>query len=262
MANNIYGSKTPNWQRITIWIIAIAMAGGTLLGMFFMVFAAQNKELDPDGITQSQQQKALDELNVKLDEHQAKVDAQDAELSKTYFPILNEFRARVAAFEPAGIGDVKTEDLKTGDGAEITSENGADYAMYYIGWQPNGEIFDSSFNDDSEVLKSPLTGSGSYITGWNEGVIGMKIGGVREITIPADKAYGDTGSGCDESGENCSIAPNTPLKFVVLAIPAPDEIPYPKGTMAACEKAYASMAAQYGMTVTELCQMSGFSNEE
>jgi FKBP-type peptidyl-prolyl cis-trans isomerase len=51
------------------------------------------------------------------------------------------------------------------------------------------------------------------ITGWSEGVQGMRIGGVRELTIPASKAYGETGS------PSKSIAPNTPLKFIVMLIP-------------------------------------------
>lgn len=251
--------KTPRWQRIVIWVIALALAVGTVAGFVAMMFGKNSDE-----ITAEQQEKYQAELTAKTDEHQKKVDAQNAELSKNYYPILNEFRARVSTFEPTGIGDVKTEDLRVGDGAEITAENGADYAMYYIGWKPDGAIFDSSFNENSEVLKSPLSGAGQYIAGWNEGVVGMKIGGVREITIPADKAYGADGSGCDENKQNCQIAPDTPLKFVVFAVKTPDEIPYPKGTLAACEKAYVSAAAQYGATAAQLCEAYGISaaNEE
>jgi hypothetical protein len=49
---------------------------------------------------------------------------------------------------------------------------------------------------------------------------GMKIGGVRELTIPSDKAYGETGS-----GDN--IPPNTPIRFIVMAIPLPATIEQP-----------------------------------
>ena len=257
MAN--HNSTTPNWQRIVIWIITIAMAGGTLLGFFFMAFAAQNPDLDSAQISAKREEEAQIELQEKEAEHQAKVDMQNEELSKKYYEELDTYRSQAQAFEPTGIGDVSTEDLKEGDGAEITEEN-TDYSMYYIGWKPNGEIFDSSFNE--EKLTSPLAGSGSYITGWNEGVIGMKVGGVRLITIPADKAYGSEGASCDENGENCSIPADTPLKFIVMAVPTPDAIPYPKGTMALCEKAYISVATQYGVTPTQLCQMYGYNNEE
>ncbi len=51
----------------------------------------------------------------------------------------------------------------------------------------------------------------SLIPGWAEGVIGMRVGGVREITIPSDLAYKDQGSGND-------IPPNTPIKFIVYVI--------------------------------------------
>jgi FKBP-type peptidyl-prolyl cis-trans isomerase len=49
------------------------------------------------------------------------------------------------------------------------------------------------------------------IEGWNQGVLGMKIGGVRELTIPAELAYGETGSG--------KIPANSPIKFVLMTIP-------------------------------------------
>lgn len=254
-------STTPNWQRIAIWIIAIAMAGGTLLGFFFMAFATQNPNVDPTQIKAKTEEQAQVELKAKEAERQKKVDVQNEELSKKYFDTFNSYKSQIKAFEPTGIGDVKTEDLKVGDGAEITKDN-TDYSMYYIGWKPSGDIFDSSFEAEGEKLKSPLPGSGSYIDGWNEGVVGMKVGGVRLITIPSDKAYKSTGSGCDEEGNNCTIAPDTPLKFIVMAVPTPDDIPYPKGTMALCEKAVVSSATQYGMTAKNLCQIYGYSNEE
>ena len=62
----------------------------------------------------------------------------------------------------------------------------------------------------------PKISDAAYITvrrvGWYDGVEGMKIGGVREVTIPAGLAYGETGSGED-------IPPNTPIKFLIMAIP-------------------------------------------
>jgi hypothetical protein len=56
------------------------------------------------------------------------------------------------------------------------------------------------------------------IKGWTDGTVGMKVGGVRELTIPSDQAYGATGSGTN-------IPPNTPLKFVIMVIPTPETIP-------------------------------------
>jgi FKBP-type peptidyl-prolyl cis-trans isomerase len=85
------------------------------------------------------------------------------------------------------------------------------------GWNPKGVVFDQSISDGK--LIAPIAG-GNLITGWNEGVIGMKIGGVRELSIPSDKAYGSTGS-----GDN--IPPNTPIKFIVMIIPKVEDVPVP-----------------------------------
>lgn len=269
MARNAYDNKTPTWQRVTIWIIAIAMAGGTLLSFFFMVFAARNPELDTTGIVAKREEQAQAELGEKKAEYQKKIDVQTEELSKKYFTEFSSYKSRIAAFEPTGIGDIKTEDLKIGDGDEITEKS--EYGMYYMGWAPSGKMFDSSFSSDESGLGRPLIrasdaswtfpggGVGSVIPGWEEGLVGMKIDGVRVLTIPADKAYGPNGSGCDENKENCTIPPDTPLKFIVMAIPTPSNIPYPKGMMDACKKVY---AFQYPGSEQEICNMFGYNNEE
>lgn len=82
---------------------------------------------------------------------------------------------------------------------------------FYIGWNPKGKVFESSIKGES--LSRPLDVTPGYLlSGWYSGVDGMKMGGVREITLPSDLAYGETGKGDD-------IPPNTPIKFIVLAIP-------------------------------------------
>jgi FKBP-type peptidyl-prolyl cis-trans isomerase len=257
MARKYYEATTPRWQRYAIWIIAVVMAGGTLLAFFLPMIFASNPEADPNQIAADRLQQDQAKLDALTSEHQAKVDARNQELTEKYFAELDGYKARVGAFDAAAITELATDDIKVGDGAEITDDN-RDYSMYYIGWAPDGKIFDSSF--DGDKLKSPLAGDGNYIEGWNEGVIGMKVGGAREISIPAAKAYGEAGSG--EAGSDNYIAPNTPLKFVVMAVAHEAEIPYPKGTMAACEKAMATQAAQYGATAAQLCQMYGYDNEE
>jgi FKBP-type peptidyl-prolyl cis-trans isomerase len=106
--------------------------------------------------------------------------------------------------------------LNIGDGSEITTKT--DYSAYYIGWNPKGVLFDQSI--DKDALKAPLTvaAGSSMIVGWKEGVLGMKVGGVRELTLPSSMAYGATGS-----GEN--IPANTPLKFIVMIIPKVTDVP-------------------------------------
>lgn len=190
-------------QRIGIWIITIVMVLGTLGSFFVVIFANKNAQTDYQN-----SQKAFTE-------YQNKVNAQAEELSGKYFAEFSQYSSLPAAFDAASVTGLATEDLKIGDGEEITKDT--PYAAYYIGWNPSGKVFDQSI--DGEKLKSPIPG-GNLIEGWNEGVIGMKMNGVRVITIPADKAYGESGSGED-------IPPNTPLKFVVMVIPKPAEIPMP-----------------------------------
>lgn len=198
-------STTRN-QRIGIWVIAVVMVLGTLGSFFVVIFANNNAQTDYQA--QLDAQKAYTE-------YQNKVQAQGDELSKQYYPEFSQYASVPAAFDPASVTEVGKEDLKVGDGEEI--KEGTAYSAYYIGWNPTGKVFDQSI--DGDKLKSPIPGSG-LIPGWTEGVIGMKMGGVRVISIPAAKAYGETGSGED-------IPPNTPIKFVVMAIPKPAEIPMP-----------------------------------
>ena len=100
-------------------------------------------------------------------------------------------------------------DLREGDGAEATV--GRDVRVHYTGWlydptQPDqkGRQFESS------VGGSPFAftlGIGQVIRGWDVGVVGMKVGGQRRLTIPPDLAYGSTGSG------GGLIPPNATLVF-------------------------------------------------
>jgi FKBP-type peptidyl-prolyl cis-trans isomerase len=192
---------TSKSHRIGIWIIAAVMVVGTLGGFAAMVLQPSNTAMD---------EKRRNEL---MAEYQSQVNAQTTELSDKYYPEFSQFASTPAAFDASEVTELKTNDLKIGDGTEIT--DGTAYAAYYIGWNPSGKIFDQSIENGK--LKAPINGTG-LITGWEEGVKGMKLGGIRELTIPAAKAYGETGS-----GEN--IPPNTPIKFIVMAIEQPKEIP-------------------------------------
>jgi FKBP-type peptidyl-prolyl cis-trans isomerase FkpA len=195
---------TPKSQRIGIWIIAIVLGVGTL-GSFLVM-----------GISASNQNKDQQQLQAAYNQYNAQVTAQTTELSNKYYADFNQYASIPAAFNTSDIKSVTTSDLKVGDGAVITADT--EYNAYYIGWNPKGVVFDESIA--SGALKAPISGSG-LIAGWTEGVTGMKIGGVREISIPSDKAYGAAGS-----GDN--IPANTPIKFIVMAIPKIADIPVPE----------------------------------
>jgi FKBP-type peptidyl-prolyl cis-trans isomerase len=190
---------TKKSQRIGIWIIAITMMVGTIGSFVAMVLGTQN-----DATDNAKLQAQIQEYQKELEEQQAEAEA----LSATYYPIFKQYESRAAAFD-SNVGDsVKTTDLKVGEGAAISAET--KYQAYYIGWNPNGKVFDSSFADGA--LSTPIdTSQTTLIEGWNEGVVGMNVGGVREITIPSGKAYGESGSGED-------IPANTPIKFIVMII--------------------------------------------
>lgn len=100
---------------------------------------------------------------------------------------------------------LQIEDLTVGDGAEGVA--GTNVTVHYVGvaWSTN-EQFDASW-DRGQPFTFPL-GQGRVIPGWEQGVAGMKVGGRRQLIIPPDLAYGETGAGD-------AIGPNETLIFVV-----------------------------------------------
>lgn len=200
-------------QRIGIWIIAVFMLVGSIGLIILPIFVNDNQAVDQAKFNEISAQYQAD-----YEAYQEKVDAQAAELSATYYPIFSPYQSRVAAFDKGSVTELGIEDLVIGDGETLTAESS--FTAYYIGWNPDGTVFDGSI--DGESLKAPFTASpGSVIEGWTQGVVGMNVGGIRELTIPSDLAYGETGSGDD-------IPANTPIKFVMMVIPTPETIEQPE----------------------------------
>jgi peptidylprolyl isomerase len=101
---------------------------------------------------------------------------------------------------------LKYTDVKVGKGASPVA--GKMVKVHYTGTLVNGKKFDSS------VGREPFTftiGVGQVIPGWDEGVMGMKVGGKRKLIIPANLGYGARGAGAD-------IPPNATLLFDVELI--------------------------------------------
>ena len=96
------------------------------------------------------------------------------------------------------------EDLTVGSGAVAAA--GQKATVHYTGWLTNGRKFDSS-KDRNDPFAFPL-GGGRVIAGWDEGVQGMRVGGVRKLTIPPELGYGAYGAGG-------VIPPNATLVFEV-----------------------------------------------
>ena len=97
------------------------------------------------------------------------------------------------------------EEVTVGDGDEAV--NGAEVEVHYVGhaWS-NGTQFDASW-DRSETFAFSL-GAGHVIAGWDQGVLGMRVGGRRRLIIPPHLGYGARGAGG-------VIRPNETLVFVV-----------------------------------------------
>jgi len=200
-------------QRIGIWTIAIFMLVGTVGSFVAIVLANDNQQSD-----QQRANAAYAAYQKESEVYQAKVDAQASELSKQYFDTFNQFASRPVAFDAAGVTELKMNDLIVGTGDDITAESS--FTAYYIGWNPTGKVFDGSINGTALKAPFPVT-PGGVIEGWTKGAVGMKVGGVRELSIPSAQAYGETGSGAD-------IPANTPLKFIVMIVPTPEVIPQPQ----------------------------------
>lgn len=101
--------------------------------------------------------------------------------------------------------ELECVDVVVGDGA--TAEEGDQVTVQYVGVNfDDGKQFDASW-DSGQPFPFQL-GAGNVIPGWDEGVVGMKVGGRRELIIPPDLAYGAQGS-------PPTIKPNSTLVFVV-----------------------------------------------
>lgn len=114
-------------------------------------------------------------------------------------------KPKVSVPQGAPPKELAINDLEEGSGDEAKS--GDRVTVQYVGLNyKNGKEFDSSWSRNEPF---PLTlGAGEVIPGWEQGIEGMKVGGRRELIIPPELAYGET-------GYPPSIPPNETLVFVI-----------------------------------------------
>ncbi len=196
--------KTSPKQRIVISVIAFVMLGSIIASYAAIILNNGNSSTDTTSkISEEKLMQYEEEYNSKLAEFES--------ATKGDFDKFIQFRNQISAYNEAAANDgpVATQDLVIGDGKELTSGD-SDYYAYYVGWCADESIFDSSFdnNDNPTAFAKILNASLGMIEGWNTGVIGMRINGIRIITIPESLAY-------SSSMEICG-GYNKPLKFMIM----------------------------------------------
>lgn len=198
--------KTSIKQRILISLIAVVMVGSMIAGYIAIVLSGNNSSdntISAEKVAQYQQEYT---------------EAQQAynELTGADYQKFIQFKPEVVAYneETANAEGLQTKDLLVGEGREL-AEGDDDYIAYYIGWCADETVFDSTL--DSNTNPTAFSGglevpsfNGGLIEGWNKGVVGMKLGGVREITIPGELAYKDTQEICGGTYK--------PLRFIIMAV--------------------------------------------
>lgn len=97
--------------------------------------------------------------------------------------------------------------IDTVEGTGSAAQSGDTISVNYIGVLPNGTVFDAS---EGRGVFTFTLGAGQVIKGWDQGLVGMKVGGTRLVAIPAELAYGPNAVG--------QIPPNSPLIFQVQLV--------------------------------------------
>lgn len=116
----------------------------------------------------------------------------------------NEVESLFAEGGEENLSDLKVEDLEVGEGNEV--KDGDTVSVHYTGTLIDGTKFDSSL--DRGTPFEFTVGAGQVIKGWDQGLVGMKVGGKRKLTIPPELGYGKQGAGDD-------IPPNSTLIFEI-----------------------------------------------
>lgn len=197
--------KTSPKQRIFIGVIAVAMLGSMIAGYAVMILGnSNNNNNSSQGISEEKKIQYEEAYNTTLSKFR--------EASKADFKKFIQFKNRITAYNETTANDkgVQVKDIIVGDGKKL-EEGDSNYLAYYVGWCADESIFDSSFNDNENPTSFDkiLSASLGMIEGWTTGVVGMRLNGIREITVPGSLAYKDQMEICGGY--------NKPLKFMIMA---------------------------------------------
>ena len=196
--------RTSPRQRFFIILIAILMVGSIVAGYVAIVISgAQGSSTASTEVDQAKIAEYTEAYN------QAKTEF--SELAQPDFEQFIQYKSEVTAYNEASANEngVQIEDLQIGTGKEITADD-SEYLAYYVGWCADETIFDSSYDNNTSptAFAKILDASIGMIEGWTLGVEGMKLDGIRVVTIPGELAYGDKMEICGGK--------NKPLKFMIM----------------------------------------------
>lgn len=225
--------KTSPKQRFFIILIAVIMLGSIVASYVAIVMGGKASG------SQSTSETTIDEAKIaKYEETYNEKVKEFATATKSDYDEFIKYKSEIKAYNEtsANSGGVQKKDLKIGTGADVTDDN---YLAYYVGWCADESVFDSSFdnNDNPTEFDKILDPSLGMIEGWNAGVEGMKLGGIRRITISSELAYGSQMEICGGYDK--------PLRFMVMAVPKEDPL---KSLAEGLDEAYMRLQyAYYGM---------------
>ncbi|MBQ3452766.1 FKBP-type peptidyl-prolyl cis-trans isomerase [Candidatus Saccharibacteria bacterium] len=231
--------KTSPKQRFFIILIAVLMLGSIIASYAAIVISGSQ------GGTTGESTEIDDAKVAEYEEAYNKIQAEFTEKTKDDYAIFSKYLSEVKGYNESAANEdgVKTRDLAKGSGDKVGEDN---YLAYYVGWCADETVFDSSFddNDNPTGFAKILDPSLGMIEGWDQGVSGMRLGGVREITVPGELAYGDQMEICGGY--------NKPLKFIVMAVENTKER---KELSEKLDEAYMRYEyAQYGVDYDEMLQ--------
>lgn len=206
--------KTSVGQRVAIGIIAFFMLG-SIIASYAAILVSNNNSSSAATDTN----KLSDERMSYYQSKYAEKLVAFKEVSADDYNKFSPYRSEVKAYNEtsANEGGVQTRDIVAGTG-RVLEERDSNYLAYYLGWCADETIFDSSFdsNTDPTAFAKALDISAGMIEGWYQGAQGMQIGGIREMTIPGELAYGNQTEICGGY--------NKPLRFLIMAVPKEDPL--------------------------------------
>ena len=207
--------KTSPKQRIFITLIAVIMLGSMIASYAAIVLNGGSSSASGSDETSE----IGDEKAAEYEEAYNKAVSEFSEKTKDDYDKFIAYKSEIKAYNEtsANDGGLQIKDLKEGLGEAVKSD-GSNYLAYYVGWCADESVFDSTLDDSDNPsgFAKVLDPSLGMIEGWTQGVEGMKIGGVRRITIPGELAYGDSMEICGGT--------NKPLRFLVMAVERSDSL--------------------------------------